>query len=509
MNKRVILLSVTVILVLLITLSAFPEQVYDIVLSAFNQITYNLGIFYLLSGVISLIFVVIVTWKHGTVVLGDRGEKKEYSDFSWAAMMFCTGIGGSMMVFSFIEPLYYLNDPPFGIVPMSAEAYEYAHMYGQFHWGFLDWMLCVPLTLFIAYYVYVKKADSYTLGGMLNDFKKEKSIFADLVDAFCIIAIIGGAATSMGLSAPIICRIISKLLGIADDEKILIAVFVIWFVIFTTSVWKGLEKGIKKLSYMNICIAMLFISFLVILVNPIKVINTESNSVGLLLQNFLRMTFYTDPFEQSGFPQRWTVFYWALTLAYAPGVAIFTARISKGRTIKQLVWGMIVYGSLGTMFSFATLGLYSLVLQKEGILDLVNILSTQGKEAVIIAILGTLPVHQLFEIVYAVVCMIFMATTIDSSVYVIASITSKKAVAKEDDPPRNHRIAGAVFMLIFSVILTRIGGLETMQTASIIMAFPVIIINVIVIVKMLKVRVSGRDGKDDTACPERNMRKRE
>lgn len=488
MNKRVILLSITIMLFLLLTMFIFPEQVYDFVLSAFNQITHNMGIFYLLSGVISLIFIVIITWKHGEVVLGDHGEKKEYSDFSWAAMMFCTGIGGSMMIFSFLEPLYYLNDPPFGIAPMSLEAYEYAHMYGQFHWGFLDWMLCVPITLFIAYYIYVKKAGSDTLGRMLIDQKKEKSIFADLMDVFCIIAIIGGAATSMGLSAPIICRIISGLLGVADDEKILLAVFIIWFVIFTTSVWKGLEKGIKKLSYLNICIALIFISFLFILVNPIKVINTETNSVGLLLQNFLRMSLYTDPFEQSGFPQRWTVFYWALTLAYAPGVAIFTAKISRGRTIKQLMFGMIVYGSLGTMFSFATLGLYSLVLQKEGILDLVNILSTQGKEATIVAILGTLPIHQLFEIVYAVVCMIFMATTIDSSVYVIASITSSKALAQNDDPPKNHRVAGAVMMLLFSVILTRIGGLETMQTASIIMAFPVIIINFIVIVKMLKIK---------------------
>lgn len=488
MNKRVIVLSITVILLLLLTMFVFPEQVYNFVMSAFNGITNNLGIFYLLTGVISLIFIVIVIWKHGSVVLGDQGTKKEYSDFSWAAMMFCTGIGGSMMVFSFLEPLYYLNDPPFGITPMSLEAYEYAHMYGQFHWGFLDWMLCVPLTLFIAYFVYVKKAGSATLGKMLIGQNKEKSILADLMDVFCIIAIIGGAATSMGLSAPIICRILSGLLGIADDEKILLSVFIIWFVIFTTSVWKGLEKGIKKLSYINICIALVFISVLFLLINPIKVINTETNSVGLLLQNFLRMSLYTDPFGQSGFPQRWTVFYWALTLAYAPGVAIFTARISKGRTIKQLMLGMIVYGSLGTMFSFATLGLYSLVLQKEGMLDLVSILSLQGKEAAIAAILGTLPVHQLFEIVYAVVCMIFMATTIDSSVYVMASITSNKALAKNDDPPKTHRVVGAVLMLLFSVILTRIGGLETMQTASIIMAFPVIILNLIVIVKMLKIK---------------------
>lgn len=494
MNKRVVLLSNIIILLLLAVMFLFPIQVYEFVQDAFDQITHSLGIFYILTGVISLIFIVIMVRKHGTVVLGSCREEKVYSEFSWAAMMFCTGIGGSMMVFAFIEPLYYLNDPPFGISPLSQESYEYAHMYGQFHWGILDWMLCVPLTLFIAYYIYVKKMDTNTLGGMLSQRYGVKNIYADLIDVFSIIAILGGAATSMGLSAPIICRIVSELFGIADEGKILTLVFLIWFLVFTTSVWKGLEKGIKRLSYVNIGIALIFILFLFVIANPLKVIDTEANSIGLMMWNFPRMALYTDPFGGSGFPQRWTVFYWALTLAYAPGVAIFTARISRGRTIKQLAYGMVFYGSLGTMFSFATLGLYSLVLQRNGTLNLVNILLNQGKEAAIVAILGTLPLHQLFEIVYAALCMIFMATTIDSSVYVMASVTSKRAIAQNDDPPKNHRIAWAVLMLLFSVILTRIGGLETMQTASIITAFPVIIINFIVIVKLL--RIKGKNEAD-------------
>lgn len=256
MNKRVFLFSNIIILLLLTTMFLFPTQVYEFVLSAFAQITYNMGVFYILTGFISLIFMVILINKYGTVILSHCNEKKVYSEFSWAAMMFCTGIGGSMIVFSFIEPLYYLNDPPFGVLSMSQEAYEYAHMYGQFHWGILDWILCVPLTVFIAYCLYVEKAGFYTLGGMLVKKNKGRNIFADLIDVFSIMAILGGAATSMGLSAPIICRIVSGLLGIGDDEKVMTAVFAIWFVIFTFSVCKGLEKGIKKLSYVNVFIAL-------------------------------------------------------------------------------------------------------------------------------------------------------------------------------------------------------------------------------------------------------------
>lgn len=418
MNKRVTFLSTIIISLLLIVMFLFPTQVYEFVQDTFNWITHSLGVFYILTGVISLIFIVIMIRNHGTIVLGGCGEEKAYSEFSWAAMMFCTSVAGSMMVFSFIEPLYYLGDPPFGILPMSQEAYEYAHMYGQFHWGMMSWLLSVPLTLFIAYWIYVKKVKTYTLGGMLSKRHGGKNLYADLIDVFSIIAILGGAATSMGLSAPIICRIVSELFGIADEEKILTVIFLIWFIIFTTSVWKGLEKGIKKLSYVNVGIALIFILFLFIIANPLKVIDTEANSIGLMIWNFPRMALYTDPFGGSGFPQRWTVFYWAFALAYVPGAAIFTARISRGRTIKQVAYGMVFYNSLGSMFSFATLGLYSLVLQKNGTLDLVDIMSNQGKEAAIVAILGTLPLHQLFEIVYAALCMIFMATTIDSSVYV-------------------------------------------------------------------------------------------
>ena len=477
MNKKVFSISGTCLTLLLLVMFVAPAQVYGFIQDAYIFITNYLGIFYLLTGFLVLIFTVFILHKHGKVVLGAKEDCKTYSEFAWGAMMFCTGIGGSMMIFSFIEPLYYLKDTPFGIEEFSQEAYEYAHMYGQFHWGVLDWMLCVPVTLFIAYSLYVNRGNFGSFGNMLAK-KEGRNLTADIIDVFCILAIIGGAASSMGLAAPIICQITSSISGIPNNRGLLIAVFAIWFLIFTTSVWKGLEKGIKKLSYVNVCIAILFILLIFLIANPLTVIKTEMNSIGLLGQNFIRMTLYTAPFEANGFPQRWTVFYWALTLAYLPGVAIFTARISKGRTIRQLVYGMVGYGSLGTMFSFATLGCYSLYLQRNGIVDLANILQSQGKEAAIIALLETLPLHQVFCIVFALTCMIFMATTIDSSVYVIASIISRKMV-RDEDPPRWLRVMWAVLMLLFSMLLTLVGGLETMQTASIITAFPIIFINTI------------------------------
>lgn len=486
MNRRVTVISIASLIIVLIIMFEFPVKVYRIVLDIFNLLTHDLGVFYILTVFASLVFVIVFTRKNGSKILGKEGIKKKYSELAWASMMFCTGIGGSMLLFAFIEPLYYLKDCPFEIEPMSQEAFEYAHMYGQFHWGILDWILCVPLTLFIAINIYIKKHKYRTLGGILSNRENKKNIFSDIIDVFCVFAIIGGAATSMGLSAPVICKIVSMQIGKISEKNALILIFIVWFIIYATSVWKGLERGIKKLSNLNICMALIFVAVVFLIVNPLDVVSTEINSIGLMSQNFLRMSLYTAPFEKAGFPQRWTVFYWALTLAYTPGLALFTARISEGRTIKQMVYGMVFYGSLGTMFCFSTLGLYSLVLQKTGAIDVANILANQGKEAAIVAILSTLPVHRFFEIFFAIICLIFMATTIDSSVYVIASITSDNGTIERKDPPKTHRVLWAVLMLLFSGMLTRIGGLETMQTSSIITALPIIVINIIAIVKMLR-----------------------
>ncbi len=479
MNKRLFFISIVLSAVVVSIMAFFPKDVSAFVDYAFGFLTDNAGVLYILCAICSFFFVAVGIYKHGNIKLG-TGNKK-YSDFTWASMMFCTGIGGSMMIFSFVEPLYYLQDTPFEIEPMSIRAYEYAHMYGQFHWGILDWMLCVPLTVFLSAGFYNSKNDTLRIG---------KSVFRHrilqvLADVFCIFAIMGGVATSMGLSAPVISTIAGNFLLMKNSKILIVGIFVTWFIIYATSVWKGLEKGIKKLSYFNVVIAIVFILAVFIIANPLKVIETEINSLGLLFDNFLSMTFYTDPFGASGFPKRWTVFYWALTMAYLPGLAVFTARISEGRTIKQLIGGMVIYGSLGTMFSFSTLGYYSLKIQKSGVVNLCDILGKQGQSEAIKSVLGTLPGSSIFAGVFAIICLIFMATTIDSSVYAIATI-SMKDTSEDQTPPRWLRMIWAVVMLIFAALLTNIGGLNTMQTASIITAFPMIVISFIAMYKFLK-----------------------
>ncbi|MBQ6408924.1 MAG: BCCT family transporter [Butyrivibrio sp.] len=473
-----LVMGVVLICLIAITLFALaPDYISLFVDASFGFMTTKLGIIYILTAVLALGFALVACVKYGKKTIGN-GEK-EYSELTWAAMMFCTGIGGSMMIFSFLEPIYYLTDPPFDIEPMSVKAYEYAHMYGQFHWGILDWILCVPLSIYVAYAFWATRSnEKLRIGNMLFNRK----FLTNLTEVICIFAAIGGAATSMGLAAPIVKKIIIEMLNLRNQGIVLPIVFGIWLIMYGTSVWRGLQKGIRVLSYVNIFFAFVFIMLVLLMANPLRVIKTEINSLGILLTDFFRMTFYTAPFEENGFPQRWTVFYWALTLAYLPGLAAFTARISKGRTISEMVLGMVIYGSLGTMLSFGTLGYYSLYLQKNGIIDVSTILNAQGQETAIFEILRTLPLSSFFEISFALLCMIFMATTIDSTVYVIASMTMNSKM-KGIEPPRWLRIFWAVILLLFALGLTAVGGLRTMQTASVITAFPMAILTIVAAIR--------------------------
>ncbi len=490
LEKTIFFLSAGCIIVIVGLLLLFPEESKIAVDRLMFLFTHKFGFLYILMYVILVVFLVCLTFsKYGKVVLGDPDEKPEYDNFSWMAMMFCTGIASSLMIFSFIEPIYYLTDTPFGIEPLSTEAYEYAHMYGQFHWGPSAWLFYTPATIAIAYNLFVRKGNSVRLGDLCRESRLGNHKFVSrAIDVFTVFAVLGGIGTSMGLAAPLVCQIISRTFHIPNNGTLLTGVFILWFAIFSTSVWKGLDKGIKVLSNINIYIAVAFIFFVMLIVGVSRVADVELNSIGLFITDFFHMSFNTDPFGQSGFPQNWTVFYWGWWLSYIPIMGLFTARISRGRTIRQVVLGMIGYGSLGCLLSFSTLGCYSLDLQLSGKVDLVTILATQGKDAAVIAILDTLPFPMLTGIIFTLLTIIFMATTIDSSAYILASATTKNLGGNEQ-PPRWNRLTWAAIFLLFALALTRIGGLETMQTASVLTGLPMIFVcglTLWILYKMLK-----------------------
>ena len=486
----------TIILVVCLPLAVFPGTGGQLILKSYEFIASEFGFLYMLAGVAVMVLLAWLAIGHyGSIVLGTDGDKPEFSDYSWAAMLFCAGIGGGLMFWAPVEWAYYFDAPPFGVAARSTMAANWASTYGIFHWGPGAWCFyCLP-TLAIAYPYYVKRLPflrfsvscDYLLGA------KEETPWGRFIDLLFMIALLGGAGSSIGFTTPLIAALISRLTGIGNGFSLeLFAVF-LCVGLFSISVWLGLRKGIKRLSDINLGLAFALLLFVTVAGPTVFLLKTSVGSVGLMLQNFIRMNTWTDAFTESGFVETWTIWYWAWWIAYGPFVGLFVTRISRGRTIRQVILGMIGYGSLGTMIFYMTLGNFGLSLELSDTLSVTGILEEQGQASAIVAILDQLPWPGIAIGVFCVVTVVFTATTYDSASYILASSATRRLEAG-DDPARWHRLFWAIALAVVPVTLMFIGrltgdpraGLTVIQTATLVVSLPILVVGVLMSVSLLK-----------------------
>lgn len=490
-NHAVFWPSLLVVLGLSVPLAIWPEQGGRAVNAVWSFITDHFGWFFLLFGFFCFaVLIWLALGRYGNVKLGGPDEEPEFSTFSWIAMLFAAGIGGGIMMWCIMEPIFYLNGPPFGVKPGSPLAFEWAHLYGMFHWGFSAWAIyCIP-TIPIAYAVFVRKEPT------LRFSKALRPIFGNLVDGWVgvvidvliVFGLVGAVGTSLGLEVPAVSAMLQGLFGVQDSIWLQLAIVLIWLCIFGTSVYRGLSKGIKVLSDINLYLAFVLIAFVLLAGPTVFILKMTVNSLGLLLNNFFRMTFWMDPITRSGFPEAWTVFYWAWWIAYAPMMGLFVARISKGRTIKELVIAECFWGTLGCWLYMAIFGGYSLFVEANHIAPLTQIMNESGQFAVIVATLQTLPLSKIAMFIWTVLIFIFLATTVDSTAYTLASVCTRR-LRGDEQPARWHRVIWAIALASVSIGLLVVGGLQPVQLSSIIAALPltpVLILLIISGIKMLK-----------------------
>lgn len=468
-------------LILLILILFFqPEKAETVIAYLFDGCTENFGWLYLLTCLCSFGFLIWMTIsKFGSVRLGDEDEKPQYSNLSWIAMLFTAGVGTSIVILGFLEPIYYVSGPPFNIAPMSEAAFEYAHMYGQFHWGLSAWAFYNPAIIAVAYMIYVKKEPSIRLSSACSVVLKKHTDgwLGHLIDILVVFGIVGSISTSLGIGAPVLADVIREVFGIPAqyDMAVKLVVLIIWIMIFGTSVYLGLDKGIQKLSNINIGMAFVFMAVVLLAGPTVSILKMEVNSLGLYANEFFRMSTYTQPFGSGEFTKSWTVFYWGWWIAFMPMMGMFIGKISRGRTIRNVIWGQMLWGTLGCCFSFMVFGGYSLYLQKSGKVDLVSILNNSGQSEAIIAILKTLPLSKFMMIFLCVVCFIYLATTIDSCAYVLAG-TATKVLGPNEEPARWNRLFWAVLFCAMSIVLMLIGGIEPVKLISILTGLPLIFV---------------------------------
>ena len=301
-----------------------------------------------------------------------------------------------------------------------------------------------------------------------------------------MIALLGGAASSLGFSTPMIAACVGWLFGIEVDNTLEIAIVVLCMLLFSVSVWLGLKKGIKRLSDINVLLAFGLLLFILIVGPTAFLLKTSLNSVGLMADNFLRMNFWTDPFTESGFVESWTVFYWAWWIAFAPYVGLFVTRISRGRTIRQVIFGMLVWGSLGSWLFYMVMGNYAMFLELSGQLDFTGILKSLNGSAAIVAMLEQLPLAALVITVFSIVSIIFAATTYDSASYTLASSATLHLKAG-DDPARWHRVFWALALGLMPVALMLLqGNLRPIQVILLVVSLPILFVGIAMSVSLVK-----------------------
>ncbi|GIU25557.1 BCCT family transporter [Shewanella schlegeliana] len=511
-DKPTFIGALVLLLSVVIPLLMFPTEGAEWIAVAKTFMTDKLGFAYLGLGLAAFFFMIYIVFSDiGQIKLGDPDEKPEFALASWAAMLFCGGIGASILYWGTIEWAYYYQNPPFQLEAGSEEAVRWAATYGLFHWGPIAWCIYMIPAIPIAYFFYVRKQPVLKVSAALMPVIGEANSFGKLgkvIDILFIFGLLGGAATTLGLAAPLINEGISYLFDIPATTGSQIGVLMLCTAIFAYSSYMGMDKGIKILSNINFWGAIGLLLFVLVCGPTIFMLETGLDSIGRMLSNFFVMATWAEPFggmgtfEDTHFPQDWTIFYWAWWLVFAPSMGLFVARISRGRTIKQMVSGAVFFGSLGCSMYFIILGNYGLSLQLSGQLDVVGILNTEGATRAIFATLEQLPFSTLIIALFTLLCVIFTATTFDSISYILASVVQTNVT---EDPMRWNRLFWAFALSFMPSALMFMGGLATLQTAAIVGGLPLLIIAVMLMISGVKAATLDLSHQDSYVDPVINI----
>nr|WP_242876165.1 BCCT family transporter [Desulfosporosinus hippei] len=466
----------------------FGTELQPYVAVILKAITYNMDWLWLLFALGCVVFSLWLAFgRYGNVKLGGKDDKPEFSDFSWISMMFTGGVGAGLVYWTMAEPLYYLKFPPYWAEPFSAQAGQFALAYGIFHWGLSAWAIFVPGAIAFAYMIYVRKKPyfypSYACRGLLGDLVD--GWVGKAIDIFVVLGLVGGLGTTLGTVVPMMSAVSAGYLGIEDTMTVKIVVTLVIAATFTYSALSGLNSGIKKLSELNSWLCMGLLAFVMLVGPTLFMLSLYVDNLGVLATNFLRMSLYTDPITKSGFPQDWTVFYWAWWAAWAMYFGLFVARISKGRTIKNVVINMMVVTSIGCSLFFLVFGGYTVDLQINQGMALDQIMKDAGPAGMISAVLHTLPLTQIVIPYFLFVMLIFQATTIDSNAFIISMISCKE-VRNDQESPLWTRLFWCVLLAVIGVAIMMVGGLSVVQLSSVATSIPIIAIIVILSLSLLK-----------------------
>lgn len=471
-DKPISIVCVVIVGIFVALMAAKPDATLNVVNKIFDVVTSVMGVPILWFVFIGLFICLYLAFsRHGNVKLGDG--KPEYSMFSYIAMMMCAALAATATYYSFVEWSFYYAEPAFGIEPLSQEAAEMSLPYAFFHWGFSVQVIFVLTAIAIAYGYHVKKVPvlrvSAICESMMGDFKYRKPL-GKVIDALTILSIVGGMGVSLGLGVPIISAGIAHVMDVETSFALNLVVLLIVAVVFSVTSIIGIEKGMKKLSDLTMYLMIIIIAFIFI-AGPTKFIAKEfTYSVGKMISNYVDMSLFTDPIGNSGFPEVNTIFLFTLALNYAALMGIFITKISKGRTIREVVLTCLLGISIGTWIMFGIDGSFGLHAEVTGLFSLSGAEDTQ---AGLFQLFGTLPLGKgILPIAFALATLGFLATSLDSASFTLAASATAK-LDENGNPNSKFRLVWcAVLTLVPLVIMFTGAPFSALKTICIVLSVP-------------------------------------
>ena len=422
----------------------------------------------------------------GKITLGNKNEKPKYSFWSWGAMVFTCGIAADILFCSMCEWIYYAQEPH---IAELGSIQDWASTYPLFHWGPIVWSFYATLAACFGFMLHVRGVHKQKYSEACRPIlgKRTDGILGKLIDVLAVVALIAGTATTFSVATPLLSAALTHLFGIASSKFLTIGILLLICLVYTYAVLKGI-KGISWLA--NACMYLFGALLIYVLIfggETRYIIETGFTALGNMVQNFIGLSTWTDALRTSSFPQNWTIFYWAYWLVWCVASPFFMGSISRGRTVKQVILGTYVFGLSSTLISFIILGNYGLGLKMFGRFDAVAFYETCGDlYQTVLAILSHLPAYQVFLIVLVFAMIAFYATSFDS-ITMVASQYSYKEIREGEEASKKMRLFWALMLIMLPIALIfSEGSMNNLQTVSIIAAFPIGMVIVLIIASFIR-----------------------
>lgn len=500
-KKKIDLSMIIIPSIIMTVLSLFffllPKESTEFFANIINPIFRNkFGLLYLATNLMAFILAIYFAFsKLGKITLGEPGEKPAIPYFAWASMMFCCGLGGDMLFYQFTEWLNYSQEP---YIQSLGNAYDFSNAYSMFFWGNY-WIYLVPAVC-LAFMIHVRKNRKQKFSECLRPLfgKHMDGPFGKIVDMFTILILLCLVAVSIGLTMPMVAECIANIIGIQSTKGLAMIVMLVCAAMYLTSVNNGL-KGIEILSKICVYLYIALLAFVLLFGGKFfYILESSFKQIGLFLNNLIPMFTDIDATHKTSFVADYCVYYDACWVAYMFCVPFFIAMISRGRKIKDVILGGMVFGFFGGILGFAVISNYAMSQQVMEGIDIIGIYNSSDMYNAMAATVKTLPLPGFVFGLLVVTMLTFAASTYDS-VALTLSYFSYKDITVDEQPPRFMRSFWAVILTLFPLTLTFAEiSYDNLQNVAVFAGFPAAIIFIFMVISFVKDAGKYMNGRDNT-----------